>query len=315
MLAAHQKFNLRHDRRASPLAAVPRPLYPVTVDDLTCVEFLKWALPRMSLRWEGVRRVRRQVCKRIGRRLRVLELADVDAYRDYLGAHADEWRELDGLCRISVSRFFRDAEVFAHLGQAVLPELARCAAARGESRLRCWSAGCASGEEPYSLSIVWALEAASRSPRIELEVVATDADPHLLERARAARYRAGTLRELPPGWRERAFAPAVGLYALDPKFRRCVSLLRQDIRTRAPPGRFDVVLCRNLAFTYFAAQVQDDVGRRIARALVAGGALVIGVRERLPRGAGDLAPWGEELGVYRKSKTFDPDQASMPGRL
>ena len=282
------------------------------MDDSTCVAFLQWALPEMGLRWAGIRRVRRQVCKRVARRLRALELADVAAYRAYLGSYPDEWRVLDGLCRITVSRFFRDREVFAHLGRIVLPALARAAAARGETRLRCWSAGCASGEEPYGLSILWAFEAA---PRLDLEVVATDADPHLLERARAARYRAGSLKDLPPGWRERAFTSSGGLFALLPEFRECVALERQDIRAQTPPGGFDVVLCRNLAFTYFAEPIQRDVAARIAGALVTGGALVIGARERLPEGAAALAPWGPKPGVYRKEGAVAATQASRPGCL
>ncbi len=162
------------------------------MDDRTCVGFLQWALPRMGLRWAGLRRVRRQVCKRIGRRLGALGIRDIAAYRAYLEQHPDEWRVLDGLCLIPISRFFRGREAFAYLGRTVLPELARAAAARGETRLRCWSAGCASGEEPYSLTLAWALAAAPISPKLDLEIVATDADPHLIGRARAARYGAGS---------------------------------------------------------------------------------------------------------------------------
>ena len=262
----------------------------------------------MGLRWAGVRRVRRQVCKRIGRRLTALGLDDIAAYRTRLEADPDEWRVLDGLCRIPISRFFRDREAFAHLGRAVLPALARAAAARGETRLRCWSAGCASGEEPYSLSLLWTLGAASGSPRLGLEIVATDADAHLIERARAARYGAGSLKDLPPGWRERAFGTANGLFALRPEYRAPVALECQDVRADAPPGRFDLVLCRNMAFTYFAEPVQRAVQRRLMGALVGGGALVIGAHERLPEGATDVAPWEAKLGVYRKAAACGPSK-------
>ena len=300
-------------RWPTALATAARPIYPgprrqgrSAVDDRTCVGFLQWALPRMGLRWAGLRRVRRQVCRRIGRRLGALGMRDIAAYRAHLERHPDEWWMLDGLCRIPISRFYRDREVFAHLGRAVLPELARAAAARGETRLRCWSAGCASGEEPYSLSLAWAFEAATRAPRLGFEIVATDAEPHLIERARAARYGAGSLKDLPPGWRERAFDAADGLFALHREFRACVGLESQDIRAHAPPGRFDLVLCRNMAFTYFAEPVQRAVLGRIAGALVGGGALVIGAHERLPEGAADVAPWEAKLGVWRKAAAHAP---------
>ncbi len=271
------------------------------MEDTACVAFLQWALPRLGLRWAGFRRVRRQVGKRVDRRLRALGLADVAAYRAHLETCADEWRVLDDLCRIPISRFWRDRGVFAHLGEVVLPDLARAAAVRGEGRLRCWSAGCASGEEPYSLAIAWVLAAAARSPPVAFEVVATDADGHLLERARAARYGAGSLRELPPAWRERAFAPWGADFVLRAEIRDHVALLRQDVREEAPPGRFDLVLCRNLAFTYFDEPVQRGVVRRIAVALEAGGALVVGAHERLPAGAeSHVSPSTAKLGIYRK---------------
>jgi chemotaxis protein methyltransferase CheR len=69
------------------------------------VDFLQWALPRLGLRWAGFRKVRRQVCRRLRRRLGELELADLDAYREHLEAHPEEWTVLDALIPITISRF------------------------------------------------------------------------------------------------------------------------------------------------------------------------------------------------------------------
>ncbi len=93
--------------------------------DTECIAFLQWALPKMGFRWPGFRKVRGQVCKRVGRRLKELGLADLEAYREYLEVHPDEWAILDGFCRITISRFFRDRDVYETLGSDVLPELAR----------------------------------------------------------------------------------------------------------------------------------------------------------------------------------------------
>ena len=79
--------------------------------DDRCVGFLQWLLPQLHMRWQGFRKVRTQVCKRIQRRISELELTDVDAYRQYLLTHADEWRILDHSCRVTVSRFYRDKVV------------------------------------------------------------------------------------------------------------------------------------------------------------------------------------------------------------
>jgi chemotaxis protein methyltransferase CheR len=267
----------------------------------SCIEFLQWALPRLSLAWPGFRRVRRQVCRRIGRRAQHLKLPDLRAYRAYVESHPEEWVVLDSFCWISISRLLRDRIVFDRLGAVVLRELAAAAAARGERDLRCWRAGCASGEEPYSLKILWMLELASRFPDLSLAVVATDIDEALLERARAARYRASSLRELPGAWVDKVFTRSDGLFEVRPEFRAGVEFLRQDVREEAPRGPFDLILCRNLVFTYFDASLRQETLERILRELRPGGALVIGLRERLPEGAAGLAGWESRLKIYRKS--------------
>jgi len=89
------------------------------------VQFLQWCLPRLHLRWPGFRKVRRQVYKRINRRLQQLQLRNIDTYRDYLKDHPAEWATLETSCWISISRFYRDRSVFQYLESAVLPQLAQ----------------------------------------------------------------------------------------------------------------------------------------------------------------------------------------------
>ncbi len=273
-----------------------------------CVQFLQWALPQLGLAWPGFRRVHRQVCKRIGRRLQALGLSGPAAYRAYLESHPEEWQVLDSFCRISVSRLVRDRLVFDWLARTVLPELAADAAARGARELRCWSAGCASGEEPYSLSILWRLELASRFPDLIFGIVATDVDEQLLERARLARYRRTSLREVPPAWIGAAFTRVGELFVLDPEFRRGVEFRCEDIRDRVPSGPFDLILCRNLAFTYFEPPLQCRTLARMLAVLRPGGAFVIGLREHLPEGASGVVAWAPELGIHR----HPPDETPAP---
>lgn len=260
--------------------------------DADCVALLQWALPRLGLRWPGFRRVRRQVCKRISRRMAQLGLPDAAAYRARLEADPTEWSALDRCCWISVSRFYRDRGVFEELGRAILPELARAARAGGRARLRAWSAGCASGEEPYSLRLVWELAVAPREPGTELEILATDASEQRIERARRAVYPASALQELPGAWRRAAFEALERGYRLRERFRAGVEFRQQDLRRALPPGPFDLILCRNLAFTYFDLEGQCAVLRGLEQRLVSGGVLLVGAHEALPETTGRLTPAG-----------------------
>jgi chemotaxis protein methyltransferase CheR len=246
------------------------------------------------MRWAGFRKVRRQVCRRVTRRIAELGLADHEAYRAHLAAHPEEWEALRALTPVTISRFGRDRAVFGALATTVLPALASGARAAGHDRVRAWSAGCASGEEAYTLALLGA------DAGLGIEVLATDVHPPVLERARAARYQPSSLRELPDGWRERGFDRAPGgALAVRPEHRRRVTVMRHDLRDRPPGGPFDLVLCRNAAFTYFAPDAQHAVLANLAAALRAGGALVLGLHETLPDPAPGFAPWPGARAVHR----------------
>ncbi len=267
--------------------------------DSECIAFLQWALPKLGMRWEGFRKPRRQVCRRIKRRIEELGLEGFDGYRRRLaaeGAPSPEWLQLDSFCRVTISRFFRDRAVWEALGREVLPVLKR--AARDESRtlIRAWSAGCASGEEPYSLRLLWEFGGEPSRADAALEVVATDSDERLLTRARRAVYSSGCLRELPERWRSEAFREtAAGEYELREGLRRGVTFRCEDVRDAAPPGPFDLASCRNLAWTYFDASVQRGVLERIVTVLRPGGFLLIGGHEVLPVGGKVLDRVGRSI--------------------
>jgi chemotaxis protein methyltransferase CheR len=269
--------------------------------DAEGIQFLQWCLPRLGLQWSGFRKVRRQVYKRIGRRLEEVGLSTVGAYRSYLEAHEDEWRVLDALCWISISRFYRDRRVFEFVGREVLPRLAEMEVANGHDHLRCWSIGCASGEEPYTLAILWKLGVESRFPGLRCEIVATDVDPGAIQRAQRACYTRGSLKDLPAEALAKAFVEEGKEYRLRSEYREPVRFTVQDIRIAAPDGPFCLVLCRNVAFTYF-----DDPSRRqtlqaIWDRMELGGGLVLGSLELLPGGASGFQPWSERLRIFRRS--------------
>jgi chemotaxis protein methyltransferase CheR len=271
------------------------------ISDEALIEFLKWCLPELGLRWPGYRKVRRLVGKRLGRRIAELGIKDLPAYRELLCRDPAEWSQLHVICRIPISRFYRDRGVFDSIGQRILPDAAAKAVERGDRMVRCWSAGCASGEEPYTIALIWRYQVAPHWPTVALRIVATDADETMIARAEAGCYTRSSLKELPREWVERAFRAPGALYCLDPELRRGVDFALQDIRDAMPDGPFDVIFCRNLAFTYFEEGLQRRVLDGLKGRLTAGGVLVLGMHEALPAGSSGFDPDEHRLPIYRRN--------------
>jgi len=269
---------------------------------MDCTGFLQWALPRLRLRWEGYRKVSRQVCKRLAHRMEKLGLPDFSAYKIYLDSNPGEWRVLDSLCGITIARFYRDRRVFDALRFQVLPSLADYVLSAGGREVLCWSAGCASGEEPYTLQILWRTDVVTAILReIPLHIIATDVNEKLLERGRQGHYPGSSLRDLPEQLRE-AFIPCNDFYSIREIFKENLEFLRQDIRLQLPEGTFHLILCRNLVFTYFDEGLQQETLRSILAKLLPGGILVIGRRESLPAGTAGLMRVSDTTGIFRKEK-------------
>lgn len=271
---------------------------------MKCSDFLRWALPEMGYAWPGFRRVRRQVCKRIGRRLKELHLGDLDAYRRYLENEPAEWRVLDGFCWIPISRFGRDWTVFERIGSVVLPELCKRATADGRESIDCWCVGCARGEEPYTLAAVWDFVVAPSWPGLSISILATDIDAAQIGRANVGFFKESSLRELPPDWRSRMFEANAGGFQIRPVFRKAIRFAVQDVRRTELDADFDLILCRNLALTYFDDALAHRVLERLIDRLQPGGALVIGARERLPTDVRNVESWIAEQGIYRHTSGF-----------
>ena len=191
-----------------------------------------------------------------------LRLADFASYRARLEADPAEWAAFDECCHITISRFFRDRGVFEILRRRVLPDIA--ARVRREGRdARIWSAGCASGEEPYTLRILWDLEVASSFPNVSLSIIATEIDKAMLARAQEGCFEATSLHELPAHFVSQAFDQMESRFCIKPPHRQGIEFLCQDLRIEMPAPAFDLILCRYVAFTYFAAPLQRSVLDRI----------------------------------------------------
>ena len=265
-----------------------------------CVRFLQWALPQLRMRWPGFRKVRKQVCKRLQRRIIELELADAEAYRQYLQDHAAEWRQLDFLCRVTVSRFYRDKTVLHQVQAEVLPALARAAINAGDGLLRAWSAGCAMGEEAYTLLLIWSNALHDDFPGLDIDVIGSDIDNNMLDRAQRGCYEPSSVKALPKQWLNSGFIQRDTEYCLDAHLREKVKFFNHDIRDKTIDGPFHIIFCRNMAFTYFEHTLQLDLLKYLHANLVDGGALIIGGHESLSGGFSGFEQWSKQRAIFRK---------------
>jgi chemotaxis protein methyltransferase CheR len=234
----------------------------------------------------------------IGRRIAELGLADETAYRDYLHTHAAEWRFLASLCRVTISRFYRDPAVFDFLSDTAIPQLCDALHPQNENTWRCWSAGCARGEEAYSLALLWQLSLQARYPDMRMSVTATEIDPDMMRQAQQACYPYSSVKHLPPAWRQTAFEPIDDYYCLRLEYRSPVAFQLGDVEAMVFGAPYHLVCCRNLVFTYFDSERQALLLSRLQPHMARGGALVLGAQERLPAGVPGWRRGHPRLPVY-----------------
>ncbi len=131
-------------------------------------------------------------------------------------------------------------------------------------------------------------------------MVAMEADLTLIDRSERACYSFSSIKHLPASWRQQAFKKRDDLYCLGDEFRRDVEFIQKDIRETMPAGPFDLILCRNLVFTYFDEPLQRLLLDRIGGIAAQPGALVIGMHENLPAGQTQFEPWFAKLRIFRR---------------
>jgi len=215
--------------------------------------------------------------RRIAVRMRARGAADYDAYARLLDQDPAEFDKLIDALTINVTKLYRNAEAWDAVRDQVLPELW----ALDTPRLRCWVAGCSSGEEAYTLAALWhaCITAKGDASRLgRLRIVATDIDRASLEAAAAGQYPAEAFAELPAALRERYFADARKASA---ELRALLHFQKHDMLREAPPlGPFHLITCRNVII-YFDRASQEALMRRFHEALAPGGLLVLGKVETL----------------------------------
>jgi chemotaxis protein methyltransferase CheR len=225
------------------------------------------------------------VYSRLAKRLRA---TGIESFREYCAhiAAADgveERKKMLAALTTNVTRFFREPHHFEHLKAHVLPKLIQ--RARGGGRVRIWSAGCSSGQEPYSIGLTL-LSMMPDAPDYDVRVLASDIDPNVLNDARAGVYRSELCTEIPRELRTKWMRRTGDLWSMGDELRSLIAFRELNLIGEWPMHRpFDVIFCRNVAI-YFEEDTQVKIWRRFQSILVPGGRLYIGHSERLS-GTGD----------------------------
>ncbi|WP_419997173.1 CheR family methyltransferase [Streptomyces boninensis] len=218
----------------------------------------------------------------LGRRIRKrMGDARVDSYADYrdlLETNADEFNALFNTILINVTSFFRDSEAWTLLQREVLPEL--ISDAGGEDEIRVWSAGCSSGEEAYSLAIIFAESLGIDECLNRVKIYGTDVDEEALRDARSGLYTAKDLETLPGELRDKYFEQNGTRFSFRSDLRRRVIFGRHDITRDAPISRLNLLVCRN-TLMYFNVEAQTQIVDRFHFALRESGHLFLGKAEML----------------------------------
>jgi chemotaxis protein methyltransferase CheR len=251
------------------------------------------------------------VYSRLIKRLRALHL---ESFAEYCALLRDdggggERREMLSALTTNVTRFFRERHHFEHLQASALPDL--LARARRGDRARLWSAGCSSGEEPYSIALT-VLQQDPRAADLDIRVLATDIDPRMIAHGREGLYpEAALVEDAPAAALQRFFVREGGGRRAGDELRRLVAFRRLNLNGHWPMrGPFDVIFCRNVAI-YFDDATQRTLWSRFAAMLAPGGWLYIGHSERVD---GPASACLDSIGItaYRRNAAGPPEAAPNP---
>lgn len=224
------------------------------------------------------------VISRLSRRLRDLHLRDFGQYCRLLQSEsgADERAKLISALTTNVTKFFREDHHFRALEKQIFPVLVDRARRRG--RVRIWSAGCSTGEEPYSIAMEL-LDLFPEAHSLDIRILATDIDPQVLTTASAGRYSDTAVAGVPVSRRSRYFTVSGGTFGVNQSLRELITFAPLNLVGQWPiRGPFDVIFCRNVVI-YFDTATQEILWKRFASLIPPSGHLFIGHSERLGRAA------------------------------
>lgn len=223
--------------------------------------------------------------RRIDRRLRATNFNDYKSYIYYLENNIAEFDYLADVLTINVSHFFRNAFTYQYINEIILPKLIQEKSKLKNNEIRIWSAGCATGEEPYSLAMMIDKYLIENNLSFNVNIFATDINEKSLDIARKAEYTAEVLQETELSYLNQYFVCNNNTYQLNPTIQKQVHFSIFDLlnnKNRAPEesifGHFDIIFCRNVLI-YFNKEYQHRILKKLYNTMHTTSYLVLGESE------------------------------------
>lgn len=235
--------------------------------------------------------------RRIRHRMQTLAIEQIADYGALIEADEGELAQLHRDLLIGVSRFRRDSGAFDHLDRYVIPRLANRVEA--DQPIRIWVPGCATGQEPFTLAMLFADALDRRELEHNFQIFATDVDERAIQFCRKGIYDGDQLADLPDAWRERYVEENDGQGKIVNTLRKRVAFSRHNLLKDPPLSHLDLISCRNLVI-YFSPEAQQRVFQRFAAALDAGGYLFLGPSEGLGTDENVFISVSHKWSIYRK---------------
>ena len=249
--------------------------------------------------------------RRMARRMAIHEIASLSLYADFLQRNPQEIDLLFKEVLIGVTGFFRDAEVWQYLADTTLPEM--LARQHGEHHLRAWVVGCSTGEEAYSLAMIF-MEARDKLPRphdVTLQIFASDLSPDAIATARRGHYPGDISRSVSAERLARFFSVHGDGYQINGEIRDLILFAQQDVVLDPPFTRLDLISCRNLLI-YFDQSLQRKLIPLFHYSLRAGGLLLLGSSETVGRHTQLFAPIKAKLRLYLRQDNVQNRDIRLP---
>lgn len=238
--------------------------------------------------------------RRIQHRMQQVSITSFEDYTDYLEVHPEEFAQLFNTILINVTDFFRDPPAWEFLQQDIVPRILD--SKRKEEPLRVWSAGCASGQEAYTMAMVFGEVMGVDAFRERVKIYATDADEDALSQARQATYSAKQVAAIPPALLEKYFERANAHYTFRNDLRRSIIFGRHDLVRDAPISRLDLMICRNVLM-YFNSETQGRILASLHFAINETGYLFLGRAEMMISRSKLFAPVNLKHRIFTKVST------------